>query len=819
MEAYVNTITDTRGNSIPNAVIAVYADPAGGGVYDAGMALVTLYSDNGVTVKANPFASDVHGRVKFFAANAALIMRITHPNFNGGVALDVPIVLNDLMDDVEAIALQATANLAASYTQDGFPTKALMDAAAGSYTEGKVVFVTNDPTVANNGLWIKGASVFTQSSTELPVFSKSVAQDFIANRAFVETFATLDLNTQTAVNLTDAASPTVTKTKVATGLQLALTTTSRTFVFSTANKTGAGKTRLRYRAQCTFATTCHCGFTLTDGVGRATFQVQQVGWLVYTNTRGGGATLSTSLGAFTTGAVVEMEAIVDALTGGVTLFVSINGAAPFAFSVANNPVGNIELLQRGNSTVIHGLQIEAQGAYDLAVIDSHNSAAPALFDQNALAAAAGLLKTLRRQVPAGWTYAIPTGLQFFQSAGAYFSSIDLQPLLSEADPEVLVIYVDIATGSNSNAGTAAAPLKSLNTAAARIGAGAKAIIKAKGGLYSYADAFGGGIGGSIVQIVSWDGVPVISSRHDTGLTWVLDSDNTYTAAFTAGISTVFDAGILTTDGDYSALNLAASLVTCKATPGTYFISGSNVSIHLADNRAPDSDVRVYKQAASGTADNAGVSLTVNNQTVYLQDIYFEGGASPVITAAGVNTHRLTIYARDCTFKYAGGNGLSIASAGLYVMQNCIAAWNGDDGFNYKGSAFGGVGPLAIEIDCIGRWNGRDAEGTNNGSTMHSSGSMVRVNGDYHHNQNRNIHDIDNCFSWNMGSIARDSQGPSNSVNFAVGVGAADASLMWLDGCVSSGSDTDLQENGLSTIYTFNLTSEGVTAGTITPYVP
>jgi lysophospholipase L1-like esterase len=53
---------------------------------------------------------------------------------------------------------------AAAATGMGYPTKALMDAAAGSYTPGQVVRVADDPTPANNGDWIKGVSVFTQSS-------------------------------------------------------------------------------------------------------------------------------------------------------------------------------------------------------------------------------------------------------------------------------------------------------------------------------------------------------------------------------------------------------------------------------------------------------------------------------------------------------------------------------------------------------------------------------------------------------------------------------------------------------------------------------
>jgi hypothetical protein len=68
--------------------------------------------------------------------------------------------------DREQTGLDVTAANAgaAAATGMGYPTRALMDAAAGLYTEGQVVRVTNDPTPANNGDWIKGVTVFTQSS-------------------------------------------------------------------------------------------------------------------------------------------------------------------------------------------------------------------------------------------------------------------------------------------------------------------------------------------------------------------------------------------------------------------------------------------------------------------------------------------------------------------------------------------------------------------------------------------------------------------------------------------------------------------------------
>ncbi len=266
---------------------------------------------------------------------------------------------------------------------------------------------------------------------------------------------------------------------------------------------------------------------------------------------------------------------------------------------------------------------------------------------------------------------------------------------------------------------------------------------------------------------------------------------------------------------------AASLVECQSTPGSFFFDSgaSQLYVNLIDGRTPDSSLRIYKQASS--TDLYNIRFTGDDQIIYMDGVHLEGGKEPLSTRHSDPNFYHYLFAKNCTFKYAkGANGVNQTSGAMVIFQNCVAAHNQQDGFNYKSSPFGGPGPVVIEIDCVGRWNGADSEGTNNGSTMHSAGTIVRVNGKYHNNQDRNVHDIDDCFSWNMGCISTDSQ--TGNSNFACGVGDSDDSIMWLDGCVSSGSPVDIEANGaLTTVYTFDFIGEAVNGGngTITNYQP
>ena len=272
---------------------------------------------------------------------------------------------------------------------------------------------------------------------------------------------------------------------------------------------------------------------------------------------------------------------------------------------------------------------------------------------------------------------------------------------------------------------------------------------------------------------------VIVSGHESGLAWAVDGTLTHTYKATrSGVGRVLDASIVDSLGDYAELVKRTSAEEVEANPGSWHLDGSNVLwVRTADGRAPDADLWPQVDAVG----RAGGDITV-----YLENLTFVG-SSPFYmynTAAG-QTPKL--YAKDCAFKYATAGiagGLRIEGVAEVYLQGCLAARNAQDGFNYH--ALNGVIPKVVEIDCVGRDNGpAGAADSDNGSSIHEGGTIVRVGGEYCRNAGPNVIDIDGAQSWNLGCLAHDSLAQATNVGFY------SAGEMWLDRCRAYGDVTDL----------------------------
>lgn len=365
----------------------------------------------------------------------------------------------------------------------------------------------------------------------------------------------------------------------------------------------------------------------------------------------------------------------------------------------------------------------------------------------------------------------------------FFTDLDFEDRLPFDESDATVLYVDVATGSDSNSGSAAAPFLSIYKAVH--GRSGNVWVYVKPGLYAGNDGWRDANPTSNLVVMPWGAGRVVSSRHQTGLSWSLAADQTKTYQATIStVGSVADAANVDANGDYTRLTSVASIAAAEATAGTYYVNGTTVYVHTFNDRAPDSSVRVYPNLRNGRYQQPSGVVWVNG-------IDFEGGSRPMQQAAVVIGQTNTGYFWDCTFKYAGGssgqNGLNTDGHCFTFIKSCIAAANALDGFNYH--SVGGLPPVVVEIDCIGRNNGYTGGGANNGSTMHNGGSIIRINGRYFGNENRNVHDVNSSYSWNLGCYSADSRGPTNKVNFAAGVDT-DSTKMWLDQCVSSGGDYD-----------------------------
>jgi len=302
------------------------------------------------------------------------------------------------------------------------------------------------------------------------------------------------------------------------------------------------------------------------------------------------------------------------------------------------------------------------------------------------------------------------------------------------------------------------------------------------------------------------GGQVISSTQVIGLVWALTVGQTYTYQATrSNVQGVFDKAVLDSNGDYTRYSNQSSIATVEATPGSWWQSGTTIYVHTINNRPVDADVYVSLIQYNGEA--------IGNITVYIENITFEGGiiAFRMNDSAAGQTPKL--YAKNCQFKYStNGNGLTVLTATNTILQDCIAAANIQDGFNYH--AHNGIIPKAIEINCISRNNGTTVSDTDNASSCHDGGSIIRIGGKYYNCKGPNVVEDSALESWNLGVESYDSvaSAAGQNANFMCGT----SGTMWLDRCIShssingitSGSGTiinkrksisDVPDNGSGTI--------------------
>lgn len=616
----------------------------------------------------------------------------------------------------------------------------------------------------------------------------------------------IDEGAITATNLTNATAVTFVATDVDGSTQIAQTMGSIVIAWSTGLDVSTGANHVRHTMVSTSATDTtgfFLGFAINNGGVRDRIQFHtkaKTFWTVGTTIPSGNFATGVGPSSGSVLTTVVADYFFRPAENSVTVKVSFDGEAPYTFRIANVQPGQFELLTKESSTVLHTLEtrtIELPALADLAIDPSVMHAPLALTP---------------RTPPSGWTATIPGGYEFYENGGAYSTSVSLRPPLAAADYETIEVYVDIATGSDTNAGTAAAPLKSLRAAADRFQAAGRGIIKAKGGLYPYADCFRNYLKGSLVQIESWNGADVISSMHKADFSWSASSGAYVATLATGTVDSVFDAAFTDADGDYQELTKESTIAAVQATPGTWFQSGTSVYVHTSDSRTPDANLRAYVKGVGGGTDEVGIRVTESGSVLYLDKIRFEGGYYPMQLNSAASSGYLTLYAKDSAVKYCGNlSGWSVISNGLVVLQGCTGALNMSDGANYKPSSAGGSAPIAIEIGCSFRKNGRDASGTSNASSGHGA-KVIRANTLGIGNKDWTFHDIDQSGNqgqtWNLGCIAGDPVNPAVA-NWAAGIsGGSDTTLVWLDGCKSYGAATyDLAANASAVLRHYGLMDE------------
>lgn len=727
-------------------------------------------------------------------------------------------------------------------------TKALLNADL-AHADGTIALVYGDPTPSNNDIYAKtGASgsgswsatgILAASSSAYASAAANSAAAAAASASAIVDMVSLGSYTNllhglspTITNITDGTAVSATLTETADGLKIAAATANKDLLVSTNIKVGAPYTRLIATIKpAAVSGSLRVGLGFTSGANYASVTWMNNGWFIAVSNYGGGPTgvISQAFPTFASGATLTMQFDVTS-DGGVYVTCSNGTGKRVAVGFTGIPISDVSLAyfdDTGTANASSKITEQAEGSLFRSASASATAATLSPSFRPGGVAAASFFAPYERLAPSGFVAPrLPSWFKVYKRPDSrfFFTTMDLQPILSEDDPTAFVQYVDVATGNDANAGTSTAPLKSINVALDNAASGSRAVIKVKGGVYPYDNCWKSSApGAAVLQVVSWDGAQVVSSMHDSGLTWTLGTSSTYSATFTENVVNVFDAHVLTSDGDYSILTLAASLAACQATPGSYFITGTTIYVHAVDGRAPDANLRVYKRRADGFADYNGRWTKLNGQ-MYLENVAFEGGVWPFYTELSSSSYTQAVYGRSCTFKYGANSAPIVNGNVLCLWQSCIAAWNATDGFHYN-PLFGSIPASGIEQDCIGRWNGLGGGSVNNNSSNHG-GWTIRIStrtgvGDYHHAEHRGIHDITDTadsLTWNLGITSRDSR--NSFANFTCGLGSG-APKMWNDTCTSSGAAIDQEAQAGATIYdsAFIGSAVNVGSGTITTYAP
>lgn len=430
---------------------------------------------------------------------------------------------------------------------------------------------------------------------------------------------------------------------------------------------------------------------------------------------------------------------------------------------------------------------------------------------------------LRPQPPEGFGWTPP--VVPMRQSGGWVGNVTTESLKPDVEDGV-TYWVDPDAGSNANPGTEASPFKTMAFALAKTDAGIINVAPSAAGIIYRDERWGSNSPattkpGLIVQKWALRAGDVISTtcwNHTAGL-WT--QDGTYPNVWNATRSAV--AQILdrnATAGPGGALgrySLQASKADAAAVPGSYYLTGSALSVATLDGLIPSSDILVFLAET-----NARI---VTDKTIYLDGIKFWGGNRAMWVEAATLDGEGRIIFKDADFKYAtdasNGNGLDVDGFNELILDNCEAAFNRMDGFNYQpgGGALAGLITSAVEINCRGFWNGTDSSGINNGTSMHGAGRIARYGGEHYQNDGPNVPDVGDSRTWNVGVYAHDSRRASGLTNadFYNSTGKS-----WLFECRADGASTHSSVSSNAEVFTdrcaFAVTPTNSGTGTTAAYV-
>lgn len=422
--------------------------------------------------------------------------------------------------------------------------------------------------------------------------------------------------------------------------------------------------------------------------------------------------------------------------------------------------------------------------------------------------------------PAGFAWD-PEFTIYRNRSGKFECSVDPRRFIPQSP--TTVIYVDIVNGSDANSGVSPSqPYKTLAAAlagAAYTGGSGGAIIYIGAGFYSATESLSLGAITRPTALICPNGVARITGGIRAGdVSWTQASAPN-TSVYSTSLSTygdaVWDESVITEQGYYTQYSVKSSISEVQAQAGSSYYDADTGTLYVRPLAAgaPSDSIYITRNSAIPT----GHTTT---QPLYCENISFELARACVAVGSGPAG---PVIFNKCQFLYMQDNGLETNyRAGLIYLFDCNAARNGRDGLNYEYEG-SDRGQRVLEVNCTAELNGWKVTGSNNGSTGHEYVVIIRVNGWYDRNADRNLHDVHFCQSWNLGCYSGRSTATSTELwrSFNYGVGRqndTDNAQIWLDSCTSQGSNVDLYAGVGCTIYTRRMSAKtNAGDGSVIPY--
>ncbi|HEY2472231.1 MAG TPA: Ig-like domain repeat protein [Terracidiphilus sp.] len=266
------------------------------------------------------------------------------------------------------------------------------------------------------------------------------------------------------------------------------------------------------------------------------------------------------------------------------------------------------------------------------------------------------------------------------------------PQAAVVENESAALYVDAQSGSDSNSGSSASPLKTIQAAVNKANAnnqksiGTKIVVNA--GVYREIvniDSVSGMTSAPLTVVAATNAAAIVSAS-DILSGW--SPDPQYSGAFVTNWSSAEDTCALPTGWPavqeialhtemifVNGIPMTQVLVHSDLKPGTFFVNTADGTLHVFPANGVDPG-----NATVEAASRAKTLSVIGRTNIVVRGLVFEHAANCVNTSAATVTNSKNVLIDAIETNWNNWGGLNIASSSNVTVQNSISSYNGGIGF-------------------------------------------------------------------------------------------------------------------------------------------